>query len=309
MEVIINKILSLPYFNDKPPVLVDIGASGEIHPEWQWIAKHSICIAFDADSRDFKNTENASGYKRLFLVNAIVSDKEDKSTRFYLTASPHCSSSLEPINEELSNWSFSGLFKVERTIELNNISLGNALKQNNISYVDWYKTDSQGIDLRLFKALDSNVQKNVLVAEFEPGFIDAYKNEDKISGLLPYMETLPFWMSDCIVKGSQRINETTLKRYNLNSEKLNLRNSSCWAEFTYINTCENLQSERDLLLTIVFCCIKKQYGFALDTLTKLGSRLDAGMFSEIEKFLLTELSRVEEPVNEGFLTKIKKAIK
>ncbi len=50
----INKILSRPEITGDPPVLLDIGASGEIHKNWKFIAKHSICVAFDADKRDFE---------------------------------------------------------------------------------------------------------------------------------------------------------------------------------------------------------------------------------------------------------------
>ncbi len=309
IEELINNIFSSQYFLNRPPVLIDIGASGEIHPEWKLIAKHSICIAFDADTRDFNNSETNSGYKKLILVNAIVSDKNDKTTSFYLTTSPHCSSSLPPISEELKHWSFADYFNLEKTIELKNVSLSEVLKENNIEYVDWYKTDSQGIDLRLFKAISLNTQKNILVAEFEPGFIDAYKGEDKISGLLPYMETLPFWMSDCQVKGSQRIDKNTLSKYKLASDKLNLKNSACWAEFSYINTCEHISAERDLLLTIIFSCIKNQYGFALDVLTKLENKIEKNLFTQIEKFILNELTLVKEPETQGFLSKLKNAIK
>jgi len=313
LETILEQLFSLNYFKEKPPVLIDIGASGQIHPEWSAIAKHSVCIAFDADSRDFITinigAEENSGYKKLLLINAIVSDKNDKTTRFYLTASPHCSSSLLPISKELDNWSFADLFKVESTVELKNVSISSVLNENKITYVDWYKTDSQGIDLRLFKAFSVEVQKKILVAEFEPGFIDAYEGEDKISGLLPYMETLPFWMSDCSVKGSQRISKQTLNKYNLPSDKLNLRNSACWAEFAYINTCEFLQSERDLLLALAFSCIKKQFGFALDLLLKLENKIDQSLFKNIETFLITALKKVEEPGNPGILSRLKNAIK
>jgi hypothetical protein len=308
-EQLTEAILALPAFKGKPPVLIDIGASGQIHTEWTAIAKHSVCIAFDADSRDFNNSENNSGYARLHLVNAIVSDKADDSTAFYLTSSPHCSSSLPPVTGELDHWSFSDLFKVEKTVELKNVSLGKTLSERNIDYVDWYKTDSQGIDLRLFKALPLQVQKNVLVAEFEPGFINAYEGEDKISGLLPYMETLPFWMSDCLVKGSQRISKDTLEKYHLPAGKLNLRNSACWAEFCYINTGEHFQSERELLLTLIFSCIKKQYGFALDLLVKLRNRIDPDLHEQAELLLLAELRALPEIPREGFLTRLKNAIR
>ena len=42
---------------NQPPVLVDIGASGFIHKKWRKIAKYSVCIAFDADTRDFDASE------------------------------------------------------------------------------------------------------------------------------------------------------------------------------------------------------------------------------------------------------------
>ena len=48
---IIQKVLESVYFENKPPVLIDIGASGEINAKWKAIASYSVCIAFDADER------------------------------------------------------------------------------------------------------------------------------------------------------------------------------------------------------------------------------------------------------------------
>ena len=64
---IIKKVFSHQSLIDKPPVLIDLGASGEIHKKWKAIAKHSICIAFDADTRDFKPTiTEGCGWKKLY---------------------------------------------------------------------------------------------------------------------------------------------------------------------------------------------------------------------------------------------------
>jgi hypothetical protein len=93
---IIDKVLSLPEFKEHPPVLVDIGASGELHKIWKNLAKYSICIAFDADSRDIEYTVNEkSHYKKLYVYNRILTSqlKENEET-FYLTKSPYCSSLL-----------------------------------------------------------------------------------------------------------------------------------------------------------------------------------------------------------------------
>jgi hypothetical protein len=42
-----------------PPILVDIGASGSLQKQWRALAPFSICIAFDADTRDFQVRESA----------------------------------------------------------------------------------------------------------------------------------------------------------------------------------------------------------------------------------------------------------
>jgi hypothetical protein len=59
-----------------------------------------------------------------------------------------------------------------------------ALIKININYIDWFKTDTQGTDLRLFKTLPSKIADHVLAAEFEPGILDAYIGEDKLYSVM-----------------------------------------------------------------------------------------------------------------------------
>src|SRR3954452_23385591 len=104
---IIDTVLGSNYFQNKPPVLIDIGASGEINRKWRKIAPYSVCVAFDADDREFKVSEKqASGYKKLLVVNRIVTAKAVSEATFHLTASPFCSSLLQPNLEKLQPWSF-----------------------------------------------------------------------------------------------------------------------------------------------------------------------------------------------------------
>lgn len=296
LNSLIERVLSTQELLNKPPVLLDIGASGEIHPEWRLIAKHSTCVAFDADSRDFSNSEVNSGYKKLHLINAIVSDKTDKKTTFYLTASPHCSSSLYPLNDKLSSWSFSELFKVVETIQLENVALSSILTEKDITYIDWFKTDSQGTDLRLFTSLNESLQKSAIIAQFEPGIIDAYKDEDKLHGVLKYMDKMPYWASELNVMGSKRISRSTLEKYKLNPDtNFNFPNSSCWGEITYFNTFEDKSGDRDILLGWVFSTIKQQHGFALDLLSKKNG-IEQSLLNDMLAFTLESIKPVEEVV-------------
>ena len=294
---IFDEILNRPEFINNPPVLVDIGASGKIHSKWKRIAKYSVCIAFDADDREFGYVENAaSGFKKLYVYNCIVSDKESDKIDFYLTKSPYCSSTLEPDIPALSEWSFADKFIVEKKISLNNITLSKVLQNLKINKIDWFKTDSQGIDLRLFKSLSNEIQDQVIVAEFEPGLIDAYKTEDKLYSIVGYMSSGNFWLSDFVTKGAERLTQNDLSsitNYSLLKKLIRFshRISPGWAEMTYINSFKNNAPIRDYLLGWVFSVIHKQYGFSLKLAEEGQNKFKDPIFNEMKLFSLRKIKK------------------
>ena len=50
MKKIITSFMEHEALKKQPPVLIDVGASGEIHKEWALIAPYAVCIAFDGDA-------------------------------------------------------------------------------------------------------------------------------------------------------------------------------------------------------------------------------------------------------------------
>lgn len=290
MSRIIDRILCRSDFIERPPVLLDIGASGELNPKWKLLAKHSVCIAFDADEREISHIEmESSHFKKLHVFNAVLTDKAKGKIPFYLTNSPFCSSSLKPDNQSLENWFFADLFEVERRVELNSIDLPQVLKKLEIEYVDWFKTDSQGTDLRLFKSLGNDLSKRVLVAEFEPGFIDAYQGEDKLYDVLAFMDKLPFWMIDIQVHGTQRIKRATVHRhFNKKEQRLMselLKMSPGWAEVAFINTLQQdaIFTEREFLLGWIFATLYFQHGHALELALKAAQKYGDSIFEELSR--------------------------
>ncbi|SFQ05402.1 methyltransferase, FkbM family [Pseudarcicella hirudinis] len=295
----IDKVLNQPEIQQEPPILIDIGASGKIHKSWKSIAKYSICIAFDADDRDFGHVkEESKNFKKLYIYNCIVSDKKTSESDFYLTKSPHCSSLLAPDPDSLQDWSFAPLFNVDRIAKIRTIDLPSVLKELNIQKVDWFKSDSQGIDLRLFKSLGDELTKNILVAEFEPGLMDAYKGEDKLHSILCHMEnTKKFWLSDLVIKGSQRISENRLNNVFRSLPLRKLFNavgktSPGWGEMTYINNFkdENL-SKRDFLLGWVFSSIQQQNGFAYEIAENGYEIFQEDLFKEMSQYSKSKLKK------------------
>jgi hypothetical protein len=293
---LINTILSRDEFLDAPPILIDIGASGYVNPKWNLIAKHSICVAFDADSRELGYTVSESDrYKKLYVFNSLVTDKAANDLDFYLTNLPQCSSLLEPDHSSIENWSFSNYFQIKDTVKLCSTDLNTVLNELNLERIDWFKTDSQGIDLRLFKSLSQGIADKILVAEFEPGIIDAYSGEDKLYALMAYMQDKPFWMSDLDVRGSQRISRVNLEKYFSSFHQKNahsfIKTSPGWAGITYINDLtQDLNSKREYLLAWIFSIIEEQYGYALDVSQKAYQKFDDPIFSQLEKFTISQIN-------------------
>lgn len=297
MQELIRKILFSAELINQPPVLIDIGASGQLHSKWKLIAKHSICIAFDADEREFGFIEKEqSNFKKLFVYNCIVSDQDNSDQIFYLTQSPYCSSILKPDFKNLANYSFADIFQIINATKLKTVSISTALKELNINQVDWFKTDSQGLDLRLFKNLNDDIRRKIIIAEFEPGLIDAYENEDKLYSLLEYLQNKSYWISDFIVKGNPRISAGLFNSIYSNKRlkkllALSLKPSPGWVEITIINSFDdkNVFSKREYLLGCLFAIIEKQYGFAYEISIKGLEKFDDPIFNEIKRKLLKKV--------------------
>jgi hypothetical protein len=290
---IVSRILNRPEFVHEPPILLDIGASGSLHEKWEEIAKFSVCIAFDADDREINFVEKETAhYRNLYVFNRIVTDRDTSELDFYLTKSPYCSSTLPPDQDKINDWEFAELFGIEKTVRLKAVVLKDVLNELGLKKIDWFKTDSQGTDLRLFKSLGEEIISTTLIAEFEPGIIDVYKNEDKLCHLMSYMDTIPFWMSDIKILGFRRINQNILKRLK-GSEKeamQAIRTSPNWAELSYLNSFHNENfSKRDYLLGCVFAIIEKQYGFALELSIRGDEKFHDNDFREIEHFIITQI--------------------
>jgi hypothetical protein len=267
--------MSHPLLVERPPVVIDIGASGDLPQQWKLLAPFSICLAFDADARDFVVSESTnSGWKRLHKVNRLVSPNASGEVDFYLTQSPYCSSSLQPDKKALEPWAFASLFEVEQQVKLPAVDLQATLTEIGIDYIDWYKADTQGTDLRIFAELAEHIRDNILVADFEPGIIDAYAGEDKLHHLLAYMGSRPFWVSQMEVKGSQRIDKIDLASLNLLQRRMLgsvLKAAPGWCEISYLNSLETSEFTcRDYLLAWVFSSMKGEHGFALH-IARLGT--------------------------------------
>ena len=121
-------------------MLVDVGASGDMNGRWKQLAPYAVCICFDPDEREF-NVHNVkdSGFKKLIKVNRAVVCDENGITKFYLTRSPYCSSTLKPLANQLKPWLFKSYFDVIDEVNVSTTTLENALCAAGVTNIDWLK--------------------------------------------------------------------------------------------------------------------------------------------------------------------------
>jgi len=268
---VVDQILARDELREAPPVLVDVGASGRVHPKWRRIAKYSICVAFEPDERELAHvTDAARGFRAFHTFSRVAAERSEERAPFHLTASPFCSSRLAPLKDSLENYVFAPLFDVERTVELATIDVPTALGQLGLERVDWFKCDSQGTDLRLFRSLGDELIAQVLVAELEPGIIDAYEGEDKLADVMQFMASKSFWMSQLSIEGSHRMKAgiaaeelTELERRYL---RFSVKTAPGWGEVEYFNDFRDADSlgMREFLLGYVFATVRGHHAFALE---------------------------------------------
>lgn len=294
MHKLIEQLLDSEPFISDPPVCIDIGASGALPTEWRSLARHSVCVAFDADVREFRVEDlTDGGWKRLIKLNRLVAAQPSGEVEFFLTKSPFCSSSLRPDTAALEPWAFCGLFEVQGTVKLPAVSLPGMLAELGISRVDWFKVDTQGTDLRLFASLPDEMTDRTIVADFEPGIIDAYEGEDKLPAVMSFMSSRPFVLSDMRILGSQRICQRALDSLHPLEQRLihtMLKTSPGWAELSYLNSFASKNvTKRDLLLGWICATIKEQDGHALWIAERGLDDFDESVFDECRRASLAQL--------------------
>jgi len=260
---------------DIHPILLDIGASGAPPKIWENIARHSIYVGFDPDLREIREISNGLFYKASIINKAVTSEEGVKETHFYLTNSPYCSSTLRPDAESLANFLYSDLFIVQSECTVPATTLDSVINQLCLPRVDWFKTDSQGIDLRLFKSMRDPIRTRVLAVDIEPGLIDAYVGEDLFVESHRYLTENGFWLSNLDVKGAVRMRKSTLRELSASGKVISaelversVKRSPGWCEARYLKTLQALHqyghNASDYVMLWVFTMIDNQLGFALD---------------------------------------------
>jgi hypothetical protein len=289
------------------PILVDIGASGKPPEIWDDLKPYSQYIGFDPDTRDIPD-DTSLGYWKSDIINKAVVIGEDASIEIHLTKSPHCSSVLLPEIEDLKQYAWYDLFTVLNKTSVPAISLPTLINQISLERIDWFKTDSQGTDLRLFLSLPERIRDRVLAVDIEPGLMPAYQGEDLFTQAHEYFLNHGFWISDMKIGTCPRIQQDTVNRlFTGNLDKMTfagdigescryaLSGSPYYCEARYLRTIDWLNkhnaTERDYITLCIFAIIDNKPGFALDVINAYTQKTNSNDLYHIEQELIADIKR------------------
>jgi hypothetical protein len=285
---IVDRIMAEPELRESPPVLVDVGAAGGVHPAWRRIARHAIGVGFEPDAREAAPLAAAQRqFARWIFCRglAVPQATADGQQALHLTRSPQCSSTLRPRPVALGEWAFAEFFDVTETRTLPATTLAAALAEQKLGRVDWLKCDTQGLDLKLYLSLPEEWRARMLAVEFEPGLTDAYEGEDKLADVLTAMAREPFWLAELTVGRTPRGRPALLaERLGLGAVPWVRRlgpGAPAWANARFLRDVaarpETLD-RRGHLLAWVFAAITGQHGYALTVAATGAQRFGGELF-------------------------------
>ena len=293
---ILKEINNLVQKYEFHPVLIDIGASGKPPEIWDDIKLYSRYVGFDPDSRDIPDGKSL-GYWKADIIDKAVIAGEDTSVDIFLTKSPYCSSTLPPDLDSLKHYAWYDLFIVLEKTKLSAISLPTLITQIALDRIDWFKTDSQGIDLRLFLSIPASIRDHILAVDIEPGSMPAYNGEDVFTQAHESLIAQGFWLSDINIGSCPRIHQNSINKI-FKTKKVDagkscmsaLPGSPCYYEARYLRSIEWLKShnteERDYLLLGIFALIDGKIGYALDVINAYKEKTNDSNIDVLENILL-----------------------
>ena len=293
----INNLVQKYHFH---PVLIDIGASGKPPEIWDDIKLYSQYIGFDPDSREIPESISL-GYWKSDIIDKAVIAGESESVDIFLTKSPFCSSILPPDFNSLKHYAWHDLFIVMEKTKVSAISLPSLITRLALNRIDWFKTDSQGIDLRLFLSIPAPIRDHVLAVDIEPGLMPAYTGEDFFTQAHESLITQGFWLSDIKIGSCPRIHQGSINKI-FKTKKPDvwvcmsaLPKSPYYCEARYLRSIEWLQShnaeERDYLLLCIFALIDGKIGYALDVIDAYKVKSNDTNTDNLENILVHEIKK------------------
>ena len=168
--------------------IIEIGAN--LGKETAEFNKEDVVWIFEPSPRHIPYLQKKfKDYPNIHIIQKAVSDFNGKA-KFNIAKDTYSSSLLDLSDRaKLKN-----LLEFSETIEVDVINLNKFIIENNITKIDYYKSDAQGVDLKILKSLGDNIKliKKGKV-EVNNKYVNIYENQDNyVDDTIEYLSKYGF---------------------------------------------------------------------------------------------------------------------
>jgi hypothetical protein len=270
MSDILQRLLS-----GTDPILMEVGATARPEENWDEIAPWSTYCGFGPALQILDTPELARYHNRVVFNEIVVPDADAGAAPFYETKDPIFSSLLEPDSEAIANHCDLRDVVVEKISQVRTAAISELLSRASISRIDWFKTNINGADARLYDSLAASVRSRLLAVETVLDFVPLYRQQDKTLLSHPKLLQQGFWLSRLTNWGGVRMRAESaaeLQKRGIPDPYALLsrhhRRSPGWSFARYFRTLESLEqgefSARDYCVLWSFAWLDGQLGFCTD---------------------------------------------
>ena len=182
------------YYSQYPLVLIDVGASGGLQPNWFPARKYLQMIGFEPDEREFHNFESGGNSNVKYLNAGLYSERT--TVDYYLTEKQQASSMLKPNEKFLQKFPESQRFKIVGKKVIKTDTLDNLFDHHKINDVDFIKLDTQGSELYILEGAHQTIRNHVFGLEIEMAFSQIYENQPLFSDVDSFVRKQGFQLFD-----------------------------------------------------------------------------------------------------------------
>jgi len=173
--------------------IIDIGASGGIHPRFKKFIKNIRAILFEPDPREFSRLKE-SVPNNYIVLNTALSEIPGEAD-FNLCRKQQVSSVYLPNKAFLSNFPDIERFSITNTVKMVTDTLDNQLEKNGLIDIDFIKIDTEGSELSILKGAN-NILRTVMGLELEICFAPIRENQPLFHDVNKYVTELGYQLLD-----------------------------------------------------------------------------------------------------------------
>ena len=174
---------------------------------WQIFAPRLTIYGFDADPEACDAANQQFEAKKAdwneFHLPVAIAEKSETAT-LYITQHPMCSSLYPPNEAFLKKFASLSVMALERTTQVETVSLDEFCASEEIHSIDFLQIDVQGADLQVLKGAKNLLSKSVLAIQVEVEYAPLYVGQPLFADIDRYLREQGFSLFDVTVARRSR---------------------------------------------------------------------------------------------------------